>query len=158
MTSKNQITIQHWMTSTRIIRITSGFVYFAIVYGTMSAICNALLELDIFPTYTTCLMDSEMENLDNSFVLAFFVMPSMLMAYTTPIFDFVTFRLMKFWTYRSQQIPKGIKNDIAHCLKITQNVALEFLNFGIFHQFFVLLKLTCLVTLFDRKVQVFKNR
>ena len=24
----------------------------------------------------------------------------------------------------------------AHCLKITQNVAFEFLNFGIFHQFF----------------------
>ena len=23
----------------------------------------------------------------------------------------------------------------AHCLKITQNVAFEFLNFGIFHQF-----------------------
>ena len=33
----------------------------------------------------------------------------------------------------------------------------EFLNFGIFYQFFVLLKLTCLVTLFDRKLQVFKN-
>ena len=42
---------------------------------------------------------------------------------------------------------------IAQCLKITQNVAFEFLNFGIFHQ----LNLTCLVTLFDRKLQVFKN-
>ena len=30
-------------------------------------------------------------------------------------------------------------------------------NFGIFHQFFVLLKRTCLVTLFDRRLQVFKN-
>ena len=40
----------------------------------------------------------------------------------------------------------------AQCLKITQNVAFEFLNFGIFHQF-----LSCLVTLFDRKLQVFKN-
>ena len=29
----------------------------------------------------------------------------------------------------------------SHCLKITQNVASEFFNFGIFHQFFVLLKL-----------------
>ena len=80
---------------------------------------------------------------------------------------------------------------LSHCLKITQNVAFEFLHFGIFHQFFlnsnigtlippksfenyskcriwifefwhfppifVLLKLTCLVTLFDRKLQVFKN-
>ena len=34
------------------------------------------------------------------------------------------------------------------CLKITQNVSFEF---------FVLLKLTCLVTLFDRKLHVFKN-
>ena len=25
--------------------------------------------------------------------------------------------------------------DFAHCLKITQNVAFEFFNFGIFHQF-----------------------
>ena len=30
----------------------------------------------------------------------------------------------------------------------------QFLNFGIFYPFF---KLTCLVTLFDRKLQVFKN-
>ena len=29
-----------------------------------------------------------------------------------------------------------------HCLKITQNVAFEFSNFGIFHQFFDLIKLT----------------
>ena len=33
----------------------------------------------------------------------------------------------------------------------------EILDFGIFQQFFVLRKLTCLVTLFDRKLQVFKN-
>ena len=33
----------------------------------------------------------------------------------------------------------------------------EFLNFGIFHQFLSYFKLTCLVTLFDRKLQVFKN-
>ena len=37
----------------------------------------------------------------------------------------------------------------SHCLKITQ---MSHLNFGIFHQFWVLLKLTCLVTLFDRKL------
>ena len=41
-----------------------------------------------------------------------------------------------------------------HCLKITQTVAFEFCHFPLI---FVLLKLTCLVTLFDRKLQVFKN-
>ena len=41
-----------------------------------------------------------------------------------------------------------------HCLKITQNVAFEFWRFP---PIFGLLKLTCLVTLFDRKLQVFKN-
>ena len=107
LTSKNQIRIKHWMTSTRIIRITSGFVYFAIIYGVTTSIINALWDLNIFPTYTICLMDSEVDNIDNSLVLAFFVMPSVFMAYTTPIFDFVTFRLMKFWSHRSQQIPPG---------------------------------------------------
>ena len=34
---------------------------------------------------------------------------------------------------------------------------LIFFNFGIFHQFFVLFKLPCLVTLFDRKLQVFQK-
>ena len=42
----------------------------------------------------------------------------------------------------------------SHRSKITQNVAFESLYFGIFVLF---LKLTCLVTLFDRKLQVFKN-
>ena len=49
-----------------------------------------------------------------------------------------------------------VKGD-SHCLKITQNVSFEFFNLGISHQFFVLLKLTCLVTLFDRKPHVFEN-
>ena len=40
--------------------------------------------------------------------------------------------------------------DLTYCLKITQNVAFEILNF-------VLLKLTCLVTLFDSNFQFFKN-
>ena len=40
------------------------------------------------------------------------------------------------------------------CSKITQNVAFEVWHFP---PIFVLLKLTCLVTLFDRKLQVFKN-
>ena len=38
------------------------------------------------------------------------------------------------------------------CLKINQNVAFEFSNFGIFHQ-----KVTCLVSLFDSKLLLFKN-
>ena len=45
----------------------------------------------------------------------------------------------------------------AQCLKISQNVAFKVLNLGIFHLIFVLLKLTCLVTLFDHKLQVFRN-
>ena len=43
------------------------------------------------------------------------------------------------------------------CLKITLNVALEFSQFWHFPPIFVLLNLTRLVTLFDRKLQVFKN-
>ena len=42
----------------------------------------------------------------------------------------------------------------SHCLKIAQNVTFEF---GHFPPIFVLLKLTCLLILFDRKLQVFKN-
>ena len=45
----------------------------------------------------------------------------------------------------------------AKCLKITQNVAFDIFNFGIAHQFCPILKLTCLITLFDRKHQVFKK-
>ena len=40
-------------------------------------------------------------------------------------------------------------------LKITQNVS--HLNFWHFPPIFVLLKVTCLETLFDRKLQYFKN-
>ena len=40
-------------------------------------------------------------------------------------------------------------NAASHCLKIPQNVAFEFWHFP---PIFVLLKLTCLVTLFDRKL------
>ena len=42
---------------------------------------------------------------------------------------------------------------LSHCLKIAQNVSFELSNFGIIHQF-----LTCLVTYFDRKLQVLKSR
>ena len=42
----------------------------------------------------------------------------------------------------------------SQCLKITKNIAYEFFIFGIFHQFFVISKLTCLVTLFDLKLKI----
>ena len=58
-------------------------------------------------------------------------------------------------------ITYSIGNDLllcismqSHCLKITQNVAYEF---WLFSPIFDLLKLTCLVTLFDCKLQIFKN-
>ena len=41
-----------------------------------------------------------------------------------------------------------------HCLKITQNVAFQFWHFL---PIFVLLKLNCLVALFDPKLQFFRN-
>ena len=43
---------------------------------------------------------------------------------------------------------------MTQCLKIAKNVAFEFWHFP---PIFVELKLTYLVTLFDRKLQVFKN-
>ena len=51
-------------------------------------------------------------------------------------------------------IVKKVLSFLSHCLKVTQNVAFEFWYFP---PIFVLLKLTCLVTLFDSKFQVFKN-
>ena len=44
--------------------------------------------------------------------------------------------------------------SVTHCLKITHNVVFDFWHFP---PSFVLFKLTCLVTMFDRKLQVFKN-
>ena len=46
---------------------------------------------------------------------------------------------------------------LSQCLKIPQNVAFEIFDFWHFSSIFVLLKLTCLETLFDRKLPVFKN-
>ena len=43
----------------------------------------------------------------------------------------------------------------AHCLKISQNVSFWICQFWHFPPIFVLSKLTCLGTLFDRKLQVF---
>ena len=45
----------------------------------------------------------------------------------------------------------------SYCLKITENVAFEVFQFLHFPPIFALLKLICLVTLFDRKIQAFKN-
>mgnify|MGYP006863930545 CR=1 FL=1 len=50
--------------------------------------------------------------------------------------------------------PYGLQSRPTRCLKITQNVAFEFWYFS---PIFVLLKLTCMVTLFDRKLQIPKN-
>ena len=46
---------------------------------------------------------------------------------------------------------------MTRCLKITWNVTFEFFQFWHFPPIFVLWKLPCLVTLFDRKLQVLKN-
>ena len=43
-------------------------------------------------------------------------------------------------------------------LKITQNIEVEFIDFGNFHQVLSFKKLTCLAILFDHKLQVFKTR
>ena len=58
---------------------------------------------------------------------------------------------------RPSEVLKTFLSSKSHCLKITENVAFEFLTIWHFPPIFVLLKLTCLVTLFDRKLQVFKN-
>ena len=41
-------------------------------------------------------------------------------------------------------------------MKITQKLAFQFMNVGIFHNFFVLLKMTYLVTLFDSNASGFE--
>ena len=101
-------TPQFWLTSHCVINLTTGMVGFTLVYGIGATICNAVFEWNIFPTYTVCLVESEVQQeLDNSVVLAFFVMPSVLLAYTTPIIDLVTVRLMTSLANQSRQIPKG---------------------------------------------------
>jgi len=64
----------------------------------------------------------------------------------------VKFRNFAHDTYLNIRYENDVlTGTIAPCLKITQNVAFEF---GHFPSIFVLLKVTCLVTLFDRKLQV----
>ena len=106
LTSQNQVQLRYWMTSNRVKQITSGLVYFVILYGVGTVIFNTLQDWNIFPTYTVCMLDSITEVEDNSVAMAFFVMPSGLMATIAPIIDLVTYRLMKLWQ-NSQQIPKG---------------------------------------------------
>ena len=76
------------------------------------------------------------------------------------MFTFLTgFSEVVFGTVK-QDLHRLMKNGFGpapHCLKFTQNVAFEFLKFWHFPPIFVLLKLTCLVTLFDRKLQTFKK-
>ena len=55
-------------------------------------------------------MDSDVDNFNNSMVLTFFVMPTVLMAYTAPILDFVSFRLIKLWANQSKHVPEGNKS------------------------------------------------
>ena len=64
-----------------------------------------------------------------------------------------------FWIHQGSSSNKGKKyySGSSNCLKITQNVAFDFFSFWHFPPIFVLSKLTCLVALFDRKLQVFKN-
>ena len=101
-------TPQYWLTSQGVLNLTTGMIGFTLVYGIGATICNAVFEWNIFPTYTVCLVESEVQQeLDNSVVLAFFVMPSVLLAYTTPIVDLVTVRLMTSLANQSRQIPKG---------------------------------------------------
>jgi len=52
------------------------------------------------------MLDPVIEQEDNFVAMAFFVMPSALMANAAPIIDLVTFRLMKL-RQNSRQIPKG---------------------------------------------------
>ena len=56
-----------------------------------------------------------------------------------------------------QQKPKWIFLDYFHCLTINHKCRIWIFHIWHFLPIFVLLKLTCLVILFDLKLQVFKN-
>ena len=63
----------------------------------------------------------------------------------------------KFIEERAKRVTLSFFVVISHSLKLTQNVAFEFFHINIFPSIFVLFRLTSLVTLFDRKLWVFKN-
>ena len=63
----------------------------------------------------------------------------------------------KFIEERAKRVKLYFFVVISHSLKLTQNVAFEFFHINIFPSIFVLFRLTSLVTLFDRKLWVFKN-
>ena len=70
----------------------------------------------------------------------------------------VKFRNFAHDTYLNIRYENDVlTGTIAPCLKITQNVAFEFFDLGISHQFLSYKKVTSLVTLFDRKLLVFKK-
>ena len=75
---------------------------------------------------------------------------------TRPINLLIIFKVVQNHKMEYKKFPLHIeeKYSCTHCLKITQNVAFELWHFP---PIFDLLQLTCLVTLFDRKLQVFKN-
>ena len=62
-----------------------------------------------------------------------------------------------FWQKATNPRSKNLSALYSQCLKTTQNVAFLILHFWHFPPIFVILKMTCLVTLFDRKLQVLKN-
>ena len=58
---------------------------------------------------------------------------------------------------RPSEVLKTFLSSKSHCLKITENVAFEIFWFRHFSLFFVLIKLTCLVILFDHKINLYIN-
>ena len=62
--------------------------------------------------------------------------------------------IVNFWRENSNKTCRFLKkiSYTVTVFKIIQNVAFQFFNFGIFHQF-----LSCLETLFDRKLEIFKH-
>ena len=61
-----------------------------------------------------------------------------------------SFHTVSKWSKKSSN---SMRASDAYCSKITKNVSLAFYNYGIFD----LLKSTCLATLFDSKLHIFKN-
>ena len=64
-----------------------------------------------------------------------------------------SFHTVSKWSKKSSNSMRASEASDAYCSKITKNVSLAFYNYGIFD----LLKFTCLVTLFDSKLHIFKN-
>ena len=65
----------------------------------------------------------------------------------TSVKDDILYVISQAWKFG--KIKVNYSQPLTDCLKITQNFAFPFFNIGILLQFYVLLKLTCLVTLFN---------